>query len=84
MIMSKWQICCNCDGNGKHSKHLGIITQETQDDWGDEGMETYMGGGYDTACSVCCGTGKVLSENNRVEQYYATDEEYYWKREGGY
>jgi hypothetical protein len=43
-----------------------------------------MHGAYDTACSVCRGTGKVLVGKNRVEQYYATDEEYYHKREGGY
>ena len=43
-----------------------------------------MNGGYDTTCEVCRGTGKVLTGKNRVERYYETDEEYYWRREGGY
>lgn len=84
--MAKWEICCNCDGDGSHSKHLGCFTQERLDDWSEDEVETYMNGGYDTKCEVCQGTGKVLagSGRNRVEQYYSTDEEYYWRREGGY
>ena len=79
--MKRWEICCNCDGNGSHAKHLGIIDTE---EWSDEELDAYMNGGYDTACEVCDGTGKVYAENNRVEKYYATDEEYYRNREGGY
>ena len=82
--MNKWEICCNCDGNGKHSKHLGVITSSDREEWDDEEFDQYMEGAYDTPCSVCRGTGKVLAGKNRVEQYYATDEEYYRKREGGY
>ena len=83
-MTTKWEICCNCDGNGKHSKHLGVITSSDRDDWDDEEFDDYMNGAYDTPCSVCRGTGKVLAGKNRTEQYYATDEEYYRKREGGY
>ena len=82
--MNKWEICSNCEGNGKHSRHLGLITSSDRQKWDDEDFDQYMHGAYDTACSVCRGTGKVLVGKNRVEQYYATDEEYYHKREGGY
>lgn len=80
--MAKWEICCNCEGDGKHSRHLGVITDI--DEWHEDEIEAYVSGGYDVTCSVCRGTGKVRAENNRVEQYYSTDEEYYWRREGGY
>jgi RecJ-like exonuclease len=79
--MSKWEICCNCEGEGAHSKRLGVINV---DDWDSESLDDYMAGGYDQPCEVCKGIGKVLAGKNRVEKYYATDEEYYWKREGGY
>lgn len=80
-MKGKWEICCNCDGEGSHAKHLGIIDT---DEWSDDELDAYMGGAYDTPCEVCRGTGKVRAENNRAEQYYETDQEYYWKREGGY
>ena len=80
----KWEICCNCEGHGKHSKHLGVITSEDLQDWSSEEFDDYLNGAYDVPCSVCKGTGKVLAENNHCEQYYATDEEYFRKREGGY
>ena len=83
-MKGKWEICCNCDGNGKHSRHLGCYTQEDLDEMSDDEIEYYMNGGYDVTCSVCRGTGKVRAEDNRVEQYYDTDEEYYRNREGGY
>lgn len=84
-MTTKWEICCNCDGEGKHSKHLGGITsRELEQDWDEDELADYMNGAYDTVCSVCRGTGKVKAEDNREEKYYATDQEYYWKREGGY
>lgn len=79
--MSQWEICCNCEGNGAHSKRLGIINTE---EWDDVELESYMAGAYDQPCEVCRGTGKVLVGKNRVEHYYQTDQEYYWRREGGY
>lgn len=82
--MENWQICNNCDGNGKHSKRLGIITSSTREEWTDEEFNHYMKGGFDVTCEVCDGNGKVEAEDNRQEKSYATDEEYYWKRAGGY
>jgi RecJ-like exonuclease len=80
----KMETCANCEGAGKHSKAIGIITSEDREEWSDEEFDAYMGGAYDRRCEVCHGTGKVLADDNRCEKYYATDEEYYWKREGGY
>ncbi len=83
--MENWEICCNCSGEGKHSNHIGAITSsELSQDWSDEDLESYKNGAYDKSCAVCYGTGKVRESKNRVEIYYATDEEYYRKREGGY
>lgn len=79
-----WEICRNCEGEGKHSKHLGIITGSDREEWSDEEFSDYLGGAYDCLCSVCGGSGKVRAGRNRVEQYYQTDEEYYRHREGGY
>ena len=70
-MTSKWRICSNCDGNGSHAKALGIInTQE----WDSDDLDNYMQG-----------AGKVLTTSTKEpNHYYETDEEYYWKREGGY
>ena len=83
-MLKNWEICSNCEGEGKHAKHLGIITGSDREEWSDEEFSDYMDGAYDMRCEVCKGSGKVLAGRNRVEQYYSTDEEYYWKREGGY
>ena len=80
----KWAICDNCEGEGKHSKHLGAFTSSDLQEWTGEELEDYFAGAYDCLCSVCGGSGKVRAGSNRVEQYYQTDEEYYRKREGGY
>jgi len=82
--MKRWEICSNCEGNGSHSRHLGVITGSDRDDWSDEEFNDYMNGSYDTPCSVCAGAGKVVKGKNRIEKYYATDEEYFRNREGGY
>jgi len=82
--MSKWEICHNCNGEGAHSKHLGSFTSSDLADWSDDEMSDYFAGAYDCLCSVCEGTGKVRADQNRVETYYATDEEYYRRRPEGY
>jgi RecJ-like exonuclease len=85
--MNTWRICPECEGEGKHSKALGIISSDRQDEWSEEEFENYMSGGYDQRCSTCKGTGKVTKEfyeDYAPVHYYETNEEYYWKREGGY
>jgi RecJ-like exonuclease len=82
--MNKLEICANCEGHGKHSKAIGVITSEDRLEWSDEEFDAYLGGAYDRLCEVCKGFGKVSANENRCEKYYATDEEYFRKREGGY
>lgn len=59
-IYHAWEICDQCDGEGKHSKHLGVISAETlYDDWDDEIRDSYFSGGYDRSCTACSGSGKI-------------------------
>jgi hypothetical protein len=58
-ISFEWVICDYCQGNGGHSRHLGMISQDTWNDWGDESRERYLSGAYDTACTACSNTGKT-------------------------
>ena len=73
-MRAKWCICANCDGEGAHSKRLGVISR---DDWSDDEMDAYMGGAYDDECEVCQGTGKVREDENRVERYFSNDADYF-------
>lgn len=60
-IPAKWEICCECSGEGKSSAYLGAITQEDRDlHWSHDEFEDYMNGGYDRTCESCGGSGKVL------------------------
>lgn len=55
-----WHICPACDGEGRSSAYLGVITREDADD---EWMEDYMSGRFDRACGECDGSGKVQRPN---------------------
>ena len=82
--MSNWHICPTCDGDGKHSISLGVINT---DEWSEDELSDYFAGGYDSTCETCKGSGKITAaqlEDYEPVRYYATDEEYYWRREGGY
>lgn len=60
-VPANWVICGTCEGAGKHSLHLGAITEGDRDrDWDSDSWEDYMSGGYDRSCDPCEGTGKVL------------------------
>lgn len=52
----RWEICDVCNGDGGHSRRLGVINR---DDWDDEEFGYYMRGGYDITCELCNGSGKV-------------------------
>ncbi len=56
----KWEICYQCQGEGKHSHHMGDWTGS---EWAEEDhdfQEDYMNGAYDKTCQCCKGTGKIL------------------------
>lgn len=59
-LPGRWKICPTCNGDGKHSRHLGAITEEDRErDWSQDEWEGYVAGSYDTGCEECRGTGKV-------------------------
>ncbi|MES1993164.1 MAG: hypothetical protein V4457_06060 [Pseudomonadota bacterium] len=60
MSAPRWAICSRCDGEGKHSGHLGAFTGSEWEQEDDDFKERYMQGDYDRACERCEGTGKVL------------------------
>jgi hypothetical protein len=55
----KWSICYVCDGDGAHSKRLGVINME---EWSPDELDDYFAGAYDSTCECCGGTGKVTQE----------------------
>lgn len=80
-----WEICGTCDGEGKHSLHLGAITMDEWDrDWSYEEQEDYMSGRYDRCCEDCRGTGKVQVvdwESLKRENPEAYEARMEWERE---
>lgn len=54
--LGPWIICPTCSGEGKSSRHLGVVNP---DDFSDDDWDYYLAGGYDVQCHVCSGTGKV-------------------------
>lgn len=59
-LPARWAICDTCDGDGRHSRHLGAFTEEDLDQQDPDFLERYVGGDYDRTCESCHGTGKVL------------------------
>jgi DnaJ-class molecular chaperone len=83
-LPTKWAICGTCDGEGKHSRHLGAYTRdEFYEAFGTpEEREDYFAGFYDKSCEDCDGTGKVkvvddsrLTEEQRTALREAVDDE---------
>ena len=58
-IRYEWVICSDCRGEGGNSLHLGVITQDSWNEWDDDKRDNYMSGSYDRSCTACGGTGKV-------------------------
>ena len=58
-IRYEWVICSDCRGEGGNSLHLGVITQDSWNEWDDDKRDDYMSGFYDRSCTACGGTGKV-------------------------
>lgn len=56
---ARWIICPCCQGEGARNM-MGLVHR---DDWEGEDWEQYLGGGYDSTCRDCQGSGKMLSED---------------------
>lgn len=64
-----WAICHTCQGEGKHSLRIGIITQdEWSQEWDYEEQEAYLSGAYDSTCDDCDGTGKIREINEDLAE----------------
>jgi hypothetical protein len=63
----KFYICNTCEGHGKHSNYLGVISNEWRED--KDFMEDYLNGYYDKLCNDCDGTGKVMYPNVKSAPY---------------
>lgn len=72
---SPWMICPECRGDGKHSKHLGEITEEDRErGWDPDDFERYISGEYDKICDACRGAGKLqdaLAQCEKLVQRWA-------------
>lgn len=66
-LPSRWVICSTCEGEGKHSQHLGAFTREDiERDWSHEEWDGYMRGDYDKMCETCAGRGMVRESYART------------------
>lgn len=48
--------CPDCDGQGRHSRHLGVISHN---EWEEGELERYFQGKYDRTCRCCAGHGTL-------------------------
>lgn len=61
--MARWEICPDCEGEGKHVHDaLSVPSEEYRDD--PDFMEDYFSGAYDVRCERCDGTGKVRTDSD--------------------
>lgn len=74
MSQGNWMICPICNGDGKHSRALGVVNP---DDFSPDEWDEYMRGGYDSNCGTCGGDGKV--RDNPDTQQRIRDQ-YNWER----
>lgn len=60
-IPQRWEICCECEGEGKHAHAIDGdgITGSEWNEWDDDERENYLEGRYDRTCEVCRGSGKM-------------------------
>ena len=62
-LPARWEICHICEGDGKHSRHMGAITESDRAQWSEEEIQGYFAGAYDIKCDDCKGMGKTLVLN---------------------
>lgn len=65
-VTIRWEICPTCEGEGGHSRHLGVIDPEAWSEWDDDDREGYLSGRYDRSCDRCGGDGKVREIDREV------------------
>lgn len=58
-IVTKWEICDVCDGEGGHSRRFGVMVGSDLEEMGDEFWDSYASGNLDEPCRECESTGKV-------------------------
>jgi hypothetical protein len=58
-IPTVWVICDECKGEGQSSAHLGVLSEEDEQDY--EFMELYSVGAYDKPCKACNALGRKIS-----------------------
>lgn len=77
-IVTGWEICPVCEGEGGHSRRFGVMLGSDIQEMGDEFWDTYMSGRFDEPCKECNSTGKVQSlDESRLSaeaQKYIADE----------
>ena len=69
MNNDKWIVCPDCDGEGKHALHGIALTQDDiEEAGGEEFLDDYMSGAYDTVCETC--KGRTTVRESQLEDYY--------------
>lgn len=58
-IVTKWEICDICDGDGCHSRRFGTMVGSEIQDVSDEFWTSYVSGHLDEPCHECNSTGKL-------------------------
>jgi hypothetical protein len=79
-VPQKWEICGNCDGEGRHMnsaiRNHAYTPEEFNEAFDDEeSRHAYFNGGYDVNCEDCLGEGKILVVNE--EAFEVQDKEAY-------
>lgn len=54
-----WEICWQCEGDGKSSAYLGAFTASEWYEQDEDFREDYMIGQYDRTCDECGGRGSI-------------------------
>lgn len=67
-LPARWEICGDCEGEGKSSAYLGALTEDVRADWHPDELDDYLRGRYDRACECCKGSGRVLTPDLPVCQ----------------
>ncbi len=59
MLPSKNEVCTRCFGSGTHDSWDNGMTADEMYEWGDDFVDDYFAGHYDTVCEECNGNNVV-------------------------